>query len=252
MKKEILTLSCCLFFALGVMAQNANPSNIKLGVQASPTFTWMNTNDNQINGGGARVGLNLGLTGQYFFSENYSFSTGISLLLNQGGNLNYSYSGNFLPKTAAESNNPIALDSIAAGSAIGFGVQYIEIPFSIRMRTGEFGYMRYFAELPMFTLAFRTQGRASIDGINLADRSSINIENENISKDITPINIRWGLGGGVEYSVSPNLSLVGGLYYNSTLVDVVRDGKIYDGSNEIDEDSKATIQSITLRVMAVF
>lgn len=244
MKKEILTLSCCLFFALSAWAQAPAPtatSSLKLGVQASPTFTWMNTNDNQITGDGVRLGLNLGLTGQYFFSENYSFATGISLLLNQGGGLNYGYEGNFLART--EPQRP-ALDSIAAGTTIDFAVQYIEIPFSIRLRTGEFGYMRYFAELPMFTLAFRTQGRADINDLD--------ISNENISDDIMPINIRWGLGGGVEYSVSPNLSLVGGLYYNSTLVDVVRDGDIYNNSNKSSEDSKATIQSITLRVMAVF
>ena len=63
----------------------------------------------------------------------------------------------------------------------------------------------------------------------------------------------WGLGAGLEYSISENLSLVGGIYYNSTLIDVARDGTIYGGTvADTEEDSKATTQSITIRIGVVF
>ncbi|MGB0984235.1 MAG: porin family protein [Saprospiraceae bacterium] len=246
--KKILTF--CLFITLAWSAQ-AQVSNLKLGIQASPTFSWMTTNNNNITSDGTVAGFNLGITGQYYFSENYSLVSGISLLLNQGGGLKYDYAGNFLEKAAedrATTPTVTQLDSISTGSTIKFKAQYIEIPFSIRLRTNEFGYLRYFAELPMFTLAFNTQGRGDISGGNVVS------ENENISDDIVPIAFRWGLGAGVEYSISENLSLVGGVYYNSTLTDVVRDGVIFGaaGASNTEEDSKATTQSITIRIGVVF
>ncbi len=235
--KKILTFCFFLLFATNIQAQDF--SNLRLGIQVSPTFSWMSTNSNQITSSGTKLGLNLGFTGEYFFTENYSLVSGVSLLVNQGGGLEYSYAGNFLENTAAEDRPTSAIDisNIPAESKISYSNQYIEIPVSIRLRTNEFGYFRYFAEMPVFSLGFRTQSRADISGTLTSD-------NENIAGDMNPVSFKWGLGGGVEYSVSQSLSLVGGIYYNSTLIDVIKDST--------DDDSKATINSLTIKIAALF
>ena len=251
MKKTLITLVFSIAVVAAIQAQKVDMNSLKLGIQASPTFSWMSTNDNQITSNGVNLGLNLGLMAEYYFSENYSLVTGASLMLNQGGGLNYAYDGNFLPKAAEDramttTAGATQLDSISSGSTIRFKGQYIEIPFSIRLRTNEFGYFRYYAELPIFALGFRTQGRANISGGSPATT------NENITADINPISFKWGLGGGIEYSVSPNLSLIGGLFYTSTLLDVTRDNGTQIFGTTSEEDSKGTIQSLTIRIGAIF
>lgn len=247
--KKILTLSFFLTFVFASQAQ-FDFANLKLGVQVSPTISWMTTNDNQIATDGNRGGLNLGIMGEYFFADNYSFVSGVSLVSNQGGGLNYNYTGNFLPNSAADrALTPTAtqFDSLAAGTTINYGVQFIEVPFAIRLRTNElFDNFKIFAELPVFSLAFRTKAVADINGPNKV------LEDENVAQDVTGFNFKWGLGAGAEYVISDNLSLMGGVFYNATLIDITQDSGTVIYGTTATEDSKGTINSITIRIAALF
>lgn len=249
--KNIFIVFLLAVFALSAHAQKVDLSNLRLGIQATPTSTWMDTNDNQITSNGTKLGLNLGLMAEYYFADNYSLATGASILFNQGGGLTYNYDGNFLPRAAADRMlTPTAaqFDSISSGTTINYGIQYIEIPFSLRLRTNEFGYFRYYAELPMFTVAIKTQALADITGNNAGD----NTEGENITSDVNPVTFKWGLGGGVEYSISPQLSLIGGIFYNASLIDITRNGETKIFSSGLEEDSKANLQSLSIRIGVLF
>ena len=142
----------------------------------------------------------------------------------------------------------LSLTLFLRGSTINYGVQYIEIPFSIRLRTNEFGYLRYFAELPIFTVAVKTKAVADIMGNTMGNNST----DETISSDISPVTLKWGLGGGVEYSISPDLSLIGGVFYTGTLLDVVRNKDTQIFSSGLEETSKASIQSLSIRIGVLF
>ena len=59
---------------------------ISFGVHFDPVIAWFRSDLKEIKNEGARPGFNLGLTFNKYFSSNYSFSTGISLI-NAGGRL---------------------------------------------------------------------------------------------------------------------------------------------------------------------
>ncbi len=246
---SILLIMCGLIGQ--AIGQKTDFSNIRLGIQTTPTTTWMSTDDNQIVGKGTALGFNLGFMGEYYFAENYSLATGVSILFNQGGGLTYNYDGNFLPRSAEDRVlTPTApqFDSISAGATINYHVQYIEIPLSIRLRTNEFGYLRYFAELAIFTVGVKTKALADIENNTFRNDT----EGENITSDISPVAIKWGLGGGVEYSISPQVSLIGGVFYTGSLLDIVKNSETEIFVSGMEEDSKSNIQSISIRIGVLF
>src|SRR5450759_5970436 len=56
------------------------------GIHADPVISWFSTDIKEVRNSGARPGFNFGLTFNNYFSSNYSFSTGISIV-NAGGRL---------------------------------------------------------------------------------------------------------------------------------------------------------------------
>lgn len=230
--KRIITLAVMAFISFTTI----NAQSFRLGVQASPTFSWMNTNQNTITGEGLNLGLEVGLLGDYYLqNDRYAISSGISLSMNQGGGLLYSTGGNLFPDSELSADTLLSLGN---NTQVDFSFQYIEIPFSIKLRGGT-GDLGYYVQIPYFSLGFPIQGRADIG----------TFEDENIYSSVVPISLTWGLGAGAEYELN-DLTFMGGLSFQNSILDVVRNNGTLTGGEK--EDAKQIINRITLRVGVFF
>ncbi len=208
-------------------------SDLRFGFQASPSFQWMRSSTpKEIKGNGSNTAFKLGATMEKYFRPNYAFTSGLGFSFNSGGTLRYANKGPWLKGSFS--------DSLEQGANIHYRVNYVEIPFGLKMRggSGEDSYLNFFAELPMLTLGFRTKALADIRKTNTQD-----LEDIDIKESSKALNMSWGLGGGVEYNISSSTALVAGLYYHQGFFDVTKD----DG-----DDSKNTIHGITLRIGVLF
>ncbi len=243
MKKFTVLIVLSIYLLNSISAQE-----FRFGFQLSPTFTWLTTDDNSINGNGSNLGLKLGMMGEKYFGggENYAIKFGLGFAFNQGGTLQHDLGGNYWPNSDL-SDPQLNFDrfSLPDGVDLKYKLQYVEIPFGLKLRTDEFSHIRYYGEFPVLTLGFNTAARGSITGGN------INVEKEQISDDVNFFNISWGIGGGIEYSVSESTVLVGGIYYQHGFLDITKD-KNARKSDDTAENSKGSLRGITLRLGVMF
>jgi opacity protein-like surface antigen len=208
-------------------------SEIRFGFQASPSFSFMKSaTPKVIEGNGTNLGLKLGATAEkYFKPDRFAVTTGLGFAFNTGGTLRYANEGKWL-------KNSLPLDTLIAGTNVHYRLSYVEIPIGLKMRggSGEDSYLNFFAELPIITLGFRTKAIADV-----REPSKTSVDDVDIKKDAKPINASWGLGGGVEYNISPNTALVGGIYYQQGFFDVTKDDGV-----------KSAVRSLTVRLGILF
>ena len=119
--------------------------------------------------------------------------------------------------------------------------------------------MRYFVEAPIFTFSFLTRGRADIETEDAV------FEAENVYKDLSVINLFWGLGAGVEYAISSNNALTGGIYFQNGLFDFTRDkghrsivnpdedpNDPNDDFIKQNDDSRARVSNVMIKLGIIF
>lgn len=228
--KKLATIATLLtFFSLSSFAQEGG--GLRIGLQLSPTFSWLSSDDNTINNNGTNLGLKLQVMSESYFQENYAFTVGFGFAFNQGGVLQYDEGGALWRNTLEE-----GAETFPAGVDLKYDVQYIEVPVGLKLRTREFGYIRYFVE-PNLVVSFKSKARGTAKGND-------ELENINIADEVNGLGISWGLGGGGEYSVSESTSLVGGLYFQQLFTDFTDDGG--------GDTSKGALSAITIRLGVLF
>lgn len=246
--KKLLPLFMLLLLFLSVQAQE---QNIRFGFQLSPTIGWLSTNDNLINANGPNLGLKLGMTGDVYFQENYAITSGIGFYFNAGGTLFFEESVDSL-NIWTEVDIPNFEGPYRGGTDFKYSLQFVEIPIGLKLRTREFGYIRYYLQ-PEMTIGFRTQARGQVENVTEIDPD----EKYDISSATNILNLSWGIGGGIEYNISTTTSLVGGLAFQSGFADVTRDRntEIYrpnrNGAVQ-QEDSRGRVNAIILRIGIIF
>ncbi|MEM8525412.1 MAG: porin family protein [Bacteroidota bacterium] len=222
MKKIVISTTFLMGF-IWLTAQNSY--NVRFGLQLSPAFTWMQSDNSQINRNGANVGLKLAMMGEYYFAENYAFTSGLGFAFNHGGTLRHDPEGSYWQTGQS-----------LRSADLKYSVQFIEIPLGLKMRTREFGYISYFGE-PYLTFGFRSQSRGDIKDTDINDID--------IKEFVNPIALSWGLGVGIEYSVSESTALVGGLYFQNMFTDMTKDV-------EMGDDSNSNLDGLVLRIGVLF
>lgn len=267
MKIRSSVLALALTLSMTSFGQKVVWTRFKFGIQASPTLSWLTTDNPKVANNGFNTGLKLGATGDYYFAENYALSTGIGFGFNHGGKLLHEIGGNYLANstlTDSRYNAKTNGQSLPDNVNIRYHIQYVEIPLALKMRTDINGeHLRLFAQAPIINIGFLSQARGDISA------PKISLNKENIKNDVNLLSLSWGLGGGVEYAYNQSTSIVAGLYYNRGFVDVTKDRNNYsvkqiagqttpnDSSDDkfdpkVKESTKAVLNAITLRLGVIF
>jgi len=238
--KKIVAFTAFLMLLLTV----AQAQDVRFGFQLSPAFSWMTSNTNKVNSSGTNLGLKLGMVGEYYFQENYAVTSGIGFFFNTGGTLLHERSGMFW----SQSDLPTSCEELGPQGKLKYNLQYVEIPLGLKMRTREFGYIRYFFE-PHIGFGFNTQANGDITS------EGEQCQDINIQKEVNLLNLFWGLNGGIEYSVSESTSLVGGVGMQFGFADTTDDsgGVVRLETGDLaDEKSKGVIRAFVIKLGVIF
>jgi len=279
MLRKFSLLTAFLLSVLYVQAQG-----IKFGVHVDPLVSFMASNDKKVVPKGAQMGFGLGVEMEYYFSEkeNYAFTFGANFALGKGGKLSYNDGGRLLSNSeldntayfdnqtniAASANQTSGLNlPLVPGTTILYNINYLEIPFGLKLRTNELGqsYLRAFFHIPTVTVGIPVSARGTVDAPRPATTLTAGYytpeasKGENVYKDINFLQLSLGTGAGVEWSPNEDggLRLVGGFYYNYGFIDAVKKNYLYDNtlvSPTPTKESKARtgFHNIGLRIGIIF
>ena len=241
MKKIVVFTAFLTFLLADVQAQD-----VRFGFQLSPAFSWMTSNTNKVNSSGTNLGLKLGMVGEYYFQENYAVTSGLGFFFNTGGTLLHERAGNFWVNSELPESCRAATENKTM-TKLKYNLQYVEIPLGLKMRTREFGYLRYFIE-PHLGLGFRTQATGDITS------EGAECQDINIRSDVNLLNLFWCINGGIEYSVSESTSLVGGAGLQFGFADASKDDDtvILENGTQAAEKSKGSIRAFVIKLGVIF
>lgn len=182
----------------------SDAQNVRFSFMANPQLTWFSGKDDNYQANGSFPALNTGLEIDAFFTENYAFSTGITLNNIKGGVIyndslmyNISNSGSILP----------------SGSRMTFNLQYISVPIGLKFKTIEIGYTTYWLNAgltPMFLVKSK-----------VSDESDT-FEKTEFKDETSFYHMNYFIEGGIEYSLGGNTAIVAGLGYYSGFLDITK------------------------------
>ena len=183
-----------------VTAPASSETKLRLGLHASPNLSYIQSNDPDAESS-SKIKFAFGLIVEYNFAGNYSFSTGVDYIFRGG-----------------EMTLPVQYPNDLVYRTGEYKAGMVQIPLYLKMRTKEFGYMRYFADFG---------GRLGFPVDQLTefkdDISGYEVSADDLEKNyINPVDVMFSIGIGGEYSLGGNTALVAGLYYNRSLADNVK------------------------------
>jgi hypothetical protein len=177
----------------------------RIGFYTAPVISWFRTDGENVSNKGARAGFSFSISAERHLTDNWYFPAGLAYTAASARLVNSENSFfRFSDHTA----------TVAAGDPVIYKLQYISLPFGIKVKTDETGYYSYFAE-------FGLDPKMAING--RVDIPSIGIKGEKAMTEIRRFNTGIHLTGGAEYSLDGNTSLIIGLGYESTIFDITKD-----------------------------
>jgi len=217
--KKYLFISIMLLSSIQMLAQR---TNLRFTVFVDPKFSWMSSDVKSVESDGSKLGVNIGLNVDNFFADNYAVMSGVSIN-NVGGKLTF---GEF---ERIKTNGGDTM--LTPGSTMEYKLQYINIPLGLKLKTNEIGYWTFFTHLGINS------------GINIkatGEVDNIDLDNQNISKEVALFNLGYYIGAGVEYSIGGKSAIVVGLTYTNGFIDIT------------DGNDKVTLSNLAVRLGILF
>ncbi|MCX6352060.1 MAG: outer membrane beta-barrel protein [Bacteroidetes bacterium] len=125
----------------------------------------------------------------------------------------------------------------------GFRTNYIEIPISIKGKTGEFSGMKFYGQVGLVPcINYKSSGNVKFETIG--SQTVKEVSDSNFYSNTNKINFGLLVGGGVEYGLMGHTSVIAGLSYRDNYTNMIA----------VDDPKKYTVKSryISLDVGIIF
>jgi len=203
--KRIITGLVLLVLSLNVHAQYGPQPyyGFRLGLTAHPTIGWIKPDPGK--GNGVNVGFSYGLIGDFNFAENYSFSTGLTVTTINGKSTEFNVSPYM---DLANPTSPVTTYDLK------YKLQYIEIPLTVKLKTTKIGELRWYGQFGLsngFNIGAKQDAEVAGKGVK---------NDENIKKYTNFYRAGLIIGGGAEYDIADNTSIIAGLTFNNGFTDI--------------------------------
>ncbi len=195
-----------LGMSLGLQAQSdGGKSKIRMGIHAMPNVSFLSTTDEDLDTK-SKLKFGFGLITEFNFADNYSFLTGVDYVM-RGGEFTKDFDQAVMPGVS---------DTITELNAA-----FIQIPLMLKMRTKQFGYMKYFAEFGGIA-AFRAKEELIF--------KPKKVESDVNDNYVAFADFIFSVGLGAEYHLGGQTYLLLGVYYNHSLSDILKKDKAQDAN----------------------
>ena len=250
MKSKILPL-ILLVLTININAQDSEDAtkNFRFGLKGNLDACWLSPdNEREFSSDGVGIGYGWGLQMEFKLGKTTSLATGIDLSTFSAG-LNYSNTDLSAYKAtyySIDNNFDFVdlsdMDSSGIQGAIShqllnrkYKLNYVNVPFALKMKTKEIGYLTYFGEFGA-NIAFKT--KAKVDDIcnavawdttsnsfadvvmNVTDNTDLDV-----AKGTQAIRAGILVGAGAEYNISGTTSMFFSLHYNLFITNMITSKK---------------------------
>ncbi|MEI6748160.1 MAG: porin family protein [Bacteroidales bacterium] len=226
--KQLVALILVLLFMPAL--SKAQYKAFALGFKTAPALGWLKT-DTKDYDGGSSIGFSWGIVSEFNFSESYCVATGINFVYN---NSNISYP-DLRPVGGADAKEVRVERKLH--------IKYLQIPFTLKMRTGEIGKTRFFGQFGLAT-GFRLNAK----GKDEYNNGTIIETQNNIGDQVAFIRESLLVGIGIEYNISSGNLVSAGISFDNGFTDVLA------SKNSVDPNlkPKATTSFIELSLGILF
>jgi hypothetical protein len=220
MKKIFLPIIAIVLTISSLNAQDDRPVRLAFAIQ--PATSWLSPEGDIYEKEANRLAFSYGIITDFVIAgnPNYAFSTGI-LINSQGGSLKSDrFHDGTTTITPKGDSIPMLIDEFAEGVE-KYRLQYLDIPLTLKLKTNEIGYFTYYGQFGL-DLSFNIKARQD-DEYKFPSQPEMTVEDVNISEKIGLFRTALQVGAGVEYNISGDTYIVGGIVWNNGLNNLFSD-----------------------------
>lgn len=229
MKKIFALLALTLFVAAN---SNAQDKAVKFGLKVSPGLNIYTPDDEKsLAKDGSILNFAWGGAVEFNLGDNAAIVTGLEVLTT-GGKIAFLDSALYgvydSEMIEVNKDGSISSDTSGFGNQIAYyklnsrryKANYVHLPFAIKAKTNEIGYLTYFGQFGINT-AINTKGRSD-DKSSEIFGNNIELNDMNIDNEVEAVKFVLQVGGGAEYNLSGSTSMVFSIHYNHGFTNVLK------------------------------
>jgi hypothetical protein len=212
----ILIIGLLSVFSLKIYGQNDEALTefkfFRAGMYGTTGITWMKPDMKEWSNDGVRFGYGYGFMAEFALAPNIVIASGFDVMYGSGKMK--------LSDTLFSYDN--MTDKLSNINSI-YKIQYLQIPITLKMRTNEINYFRYYMRVGG-SLGLRI-GTKYTEEISAQDNSFIfrTYDNEKANNRISLFRATFDIGAGIEYSLGGTTALLAEIYFNNGLTNSLKE-----------------------------